>query len=135
MAPRDASQWMWAEACEMLDRAERLHRQFFRPGQEVRQGPTWEPPVDILETEREIGIFVALPGVEAQQIEVSVEGDTLRVAGSRPLPSFADRFVIHRLEIPHGRFERRIRLQSGRLELVRREARNGCVLLVFAKHP
>lgn len=135
MAPRDASQWMWAEACEMLDRAERLQRQFFRPGQVARQGPTWEPPIDIFETEREIGIFVALPGVEPQLIEVSVDGNTLRVAGSRQLPSFADSFAIHRLEIPHGRFERRIRLQSGRLELERREARNGCLLLVFSKHP
>jgi Molecular chaperone (small heat shock protein) len=126
---------MWAEACEMLDRAERLHRQFFRPGVEVRRGPSWEPPVDIVETEQQIGVFVALPGVEPQQIEVTVDGDVLRVAGTRQVPAFAESFVIHRLEIPHGRFERRIRLQAGRVELVRREACNGCLLLVFAKRP
>ncbi len=119
----------------MLDRAERLHRQFFRPGQVARRGPTWEPPVDIFETETEIGIVVALPGVEPKQIEVSVDGNVLRVAGTRPLPALVDSFVIHRLEIPYGRFERRIHLQSGRLELVRREASNGCLLLVFTKHP
>ncbi|MGA7610352.1 MAG: Hsp20/alpha crystallin family protein, partial [Xanthobacteraceae bacterium] len=42
--------WMWSEACDQLVRAERLHRQFFQP----RHSGTWEPPVDILETEREV---------------------------------------------------------------------------------
>lgn len=134
MSPRDASQWMWAEACEMLDRAERLHRQFFRPGEDAHRGPSWEPPIDIFETEHQLGIFVALPGVEPQHIEVTIDGDVLRVAGTRQVPAFAESFAIHRLEIPHGRFERRVRLQSGRLELVRREACNGCLLLVFTRH-
>lgn len=118
----------------MLDRAERLHRQFFRPGVEVRQGPTWEAPIDIFETENQLGIVVALPGVEPAHIEVAIEGDTLHVTGTRQLPAFAESYVIHRMEIPHGRFERRVRLQEGRLELVRREAGNGCLLLVFDKH-
>lgn len=135
MSSRDPSQWMWAEACEMLDRAERLHRQFFRPVVEARRGPTWEPPIDIFETDQQLGIVIALPGVEPKQIEVTIDGDLLRVAGSRQLPAFAESYVIHRIEIPHGRFERRIRLQAGRIELIRREARNGCLMLVFAKHP
>ncbi|NJO67820.1 MAG: Hsp20/alpha crystallin family protein [Rhodospirillales bacterium] len=126
---------MWAEACEMLDRAERLHRQFFRPGPEVQRGATWEPPIDIYETEHELAIIVALPGVDPSHIEVAVDGDMLRVLGTRQAPAFASGFVIHRLEIPYGRFERRIRLENGSLELTRREAVNGCLLLVFAKHP
>jgi len=49
--PRD---WMWSEACEMLARAERLHRELFRPTAAPAQLPAWEPPVDILETEFEV---------------------------------------------------------------------------------
>jgi hypothetical protein len=41
--------------------------------------------------------------------------------------------AIHRLEIPHGRFERRIGLMWDRLRLTRRELVNGCMLLVFDK--
>jgi HSP20 family molecular chaperone IbpA len=126
---------MWAEACEMLDRAERLQRQFFRPGEQRRRGPTWEPPVDILETDSEIAIIVALPGVEPRQIDVMLDGDTLIVTGARPLPAVPESYVIHRLEIPHGRFERRIRLHSGRLSLIRRELSNGCLSLMFTKQP
>ena len=46
--------WMWAEACEMLTRAERLHRQFFQPARGGAQTPTWEPPADVVETDREV---------------------------------------------------------------------------------
>ena len=48
MASRNPSSWMWAEACEMLERAQRLQRQFFQFGHAVEAQPRWEPPVDIV---------------------------------------------------------------------------------------
>ena len=133
MRTRDPTGWMWEEACEMLERAERMQRQFFQVRAEARRGPTWEPPVDIIETGRDLTIVVALPGVLAANIDVLIEGDMLVVRGARALPSLPDGAVIHRLEIPHGRFERRVVLQSGRLELARREITDGCLVLRFAK--
>lgn len=62
MSVRDPAAWMWAEACEMLDRADRLHRQFFRLGRETNRGASWEPPVDIFETATDLAVMVALPG-------------------------------------------------------------------------
>lgn len=117
----------------MMERAERLHRQFFQPGPSRVKGPTWEPPVDIFETENEVGILVALPGVEPSQVEVVIDGNALIVAGARAVSLPSNAAVVHRLEIPHGRFERRIELVSGRLELRRRELTNGCLLLIFGK--
>jgi HSP20 family molecular chaperone IbpA len=125
---------MWSEACEMLERAERMHRQFFQVRSEARRGPSWEPPVDILETGDGLNILVALPGVEARAIDVLIDGDTVVVRGNRPLPALAEGCVIHRLEIPHGHFERSIRLNGGGpLELTHRELLNGCLRLVFRK--
>jgi HSP20 family protein len=49
MARNVARDWMWSEACEILARAERMHRELFKLGTQAR-GPTWEPPVDILGT-------------------------------------------------------------------------------------
>ena len=43
----------------MLARVDRLHRDFFRPAGSAGQ-PVWEPPVDVLETAREVLVFVAL---------------------------------------------------------------------------
>jgi HSP20 family molecular chaperone IbpA len=124
---------MWAEACEMLDRADRLHRQFFQISTSQRRGPNWEPPVDLYETEEEIGILVALPGVEPANVQVVIEDGTLIVTGMRAMPAADRASVIRRLEIPHGRFERRIELPVGRYELRRRDLVNGCLLLTLRK--
>jgi HSP20 family protein len=127
-----SSGWMWSEACEMLARAERLHRELFRPA--LGSGvPTWEPPVDVLETEREVLVLVALPGVEPDEIETVIEGAHLVVTGHRVLPAELATAVIHRLELPQGRFERRVRLPGGHYGAVRRAAVHGCVLITLQK--
>jgi HSP20 family molecular chaperone IbpA len=126
---RDPKNQMWAEACAMLKQAERLHRQFFEPS---REGARWEPPVDVFETERELCIIAALPGVAPEAVRVEFEGQTLVIVGSRPLPGRARQANILRLEIPYGRFERRISL-TARLQLAERELRNGCLILTFVK--
>jgi HSP20 family molecular chaperone IbpA len=123
---------MWNEALAMIARAEHLHRQFFEPGISM-QAACWEPPVDIFETDRELWIVVALPGVEHDDLDVSTDAHVLRVAGQRRLPVAARTATIHRLEIPHGRFERRIRLPSARLVLGRSELANGCLVVNLTK--
>jgi len=73
MARDVARDWMWSEACEMLARAERMHRELFRPvGTQARQ-PEWEPPVDVLETEYEV-----LALVEAVRKSLGPDGKAMR---------------------------------------------------------
>ena len=124
---------MWSEACAMLLRAERLHRQVFRPTRPAELGPAWEPPVDILETDQEVLVFVGLPGVDADQVVTIIDDGDLFVAGTRQLPSVLRTAAIHRLELPQGRFERRIRLPAGRYQRVRRAMVDGCVLVTLEK--
>jgi HSP20 family protein len=123
---------MWSEACEMLARADRLHREFFRPGGAVRL-PVWEPPVDVLETERAVLVLVALPGVNPEGVETSIDGSDLVVSGDRALPAEMRTAVIHRLELPQGRFERRVRLPAGRYSAVHRAASDGCLVITLRK--
>jgi HSP20 family molecular chaperone IbpA len=129
---RDPKHQMWAEACALLKQAEQLHRQFFEPALEGARAARWEPPVDIFETERELCIIAALPGVAPDAVRVEIEGATLVIAGSRPLPTRGRNANIVRLEIPYGRFERRITL-SPRLRLAERELLHGCLVLTFSK--
>lgn len=133
MASRDIETLMWAQACEVLERAERLHRQFFQPGIGRARRPVWKPPVDIFENEREIQIVIALPGVEARRLEVVFHGDALVVAGERTLPPGAGGSAIRRMEIPQGRFERRVELPPGRYDIGQREFSNGCLYLSLHK--
>src|ERR1700730_8319157 len=102
-----ARDWMWSEACEMLARAERMHRELFRPAGTQARLPAWEPPVDILETEFEVLALVALPGVDADNAQAVIEDGDLVVTGTRVLPVELRTAIIHRLELPQGRFYRR----------------------------
>jgi HSP20 family molecular chaperone IbpA len=126
--------WMWSEACDMLARAERMHRELFRPAGRVgARAPSWEPPIDVIETERDVLVLVALPGVDPDRIEAILDGVDLVVAGSRVLPPELRTAIIHRLELPQGRFERRIRLPAGRYAAVRRTSVYGCILIALEK--
>lgn len=129
---RDPTALMWAEACELLARAEQLQRQFFFIGSR-EHCPAWEPPVDMVETEREIIVCVALPGVSGQQIEILFEADSLVISGERLLPSAMRAALIHRLEIPRGRFKRRVALPTEAVELKRRDLIDGCLVLTLGK--
>ena len=128
--PRD---WMWSEACEMLARAERMHRELFRPSSAPARLPAWEPPVDILETEFEVLVLVALPGVDPNDAQAVIEEGDLVIAGTRVLPEQLHTATIHRLELPQGRFERHVELPPGRYSNVRRTAADGCLVISLEK--
>src|SRR5262245_19541758 len=114
MSTSDPRRIMWNEALAMIARAEQLQRRFFEP---TGQPTCWEPPIDIFETADEYWIIAALPGVEADDLSLSVENAILRLAGQRRMPVAARTASVHRLEIPYGRFERSIRLPAQRLTL------------------
>lgn len=136
MSTRDRHSWMWADACELLSQAERLHRQFFQlGGSQQRLG--WEPPIDMIESERELLLVVALPGIEPSHVQLATEGNELLIEAVRPsaLPprsNFA--MTVHRLEIPYGQFARRVRLPPGTYELAEQIFRHGCLHLRLIKH-
>jgi HSP20 family protein len=128
-----ARDWMWSEAVEMLARAERMHRELFRPVGTRAQQPAWEPPVDILESDHEVLVLVALPGVDTDNAQAVIEEGDLVIAGTRTLPDELRTATIHRLELPQGRFYRRLRLPAGRYSAVRRSAAAGCLVITLQK--
>ena len=130
---RDPKDLMWAQACALLDKAERLQRQFFEPSKEGARTARWEPPIDIFETARELFIIAAMPGVPPEAVRVDMQGEVLIIVGHRPLPSKDRHANIVRLEIPYGHFERRIALRTNRLKLAGRELLIGCLVLTFTK--
>jgi HSP20 family molecular chaperone IbpA len=133
MPAKDPINWMLSDAIETLARAERLHQQFLKlqPLAGIRE-PSWEPPIDVLETDRELLILIALPGVDPNEVETLLEDRTLVVSGRRTLPVELRNARILRLELPQGRFERRIPLPSGRYTITRFAA-HGCIGLRLAK--
>jgi HSP20 family molecular chaperone IbpA len=127
----DPHEWMWSEALDMLARAERLRTQMFQP--QLRPLPAWEPPVDVIETDRHVLVLAALPGVEPDKVEAAIHGSDLVIAGHRVLPRELRTAVIHRMELPQGRFERRIPLPPGRYDGVTRSSVDGCLVVSLTK--
>jgi len=123
---------MWGEALSMLDRAQRLQRQFF-----THASVAWEPPVDIVETGDTLQMHVALPGVSADAITVALDPAGITISALRAFPCRTEGGQIHRLEIPYGRFERHIGLSLGDpyspLELAEKTLQDGILTLTFRR--
>ena len=132
MTRRISGPWMWGDAVDLLEQAERVPRQFFRlAGEGVRA--RWEPPVDVFADGDEILVEVALPGVPADRIELVCAPGELIVRGERRLPRRLASAAIQRLEIPHGHFERRLALPAGTWQLAGQELANGCLQLLLVR--
>jgi len=132
METKFPSYWMWSEAFEVLARAERMHRQFFQPSGSPAS-VAWEPPVDVLETERAVLVLIALPGVDFTEVKALITQGELLISGHRTYPAEMRTAIIHRLELPQGRFERRIRLPAGRYSAIHRSEFNGSLLITLQK--
>lgn len=132
MNTRDRHGWMWAEAYELLTQAERLHRQFFRLGR-AASTVAWEPPIDLFEDGAQLQLTVALPGVSPEQVALHVYDGGVSIEAIRPRSLRANTANVHRLEIPYGRFARRVNLPPGTYELQEQLFRNGCLNLRFLK--
>src|SRR5260370_17153098 len=102
MSTRDPVNWMLSEAIDTLARAERLRQQFFSLQSTAgSREPSWEPPIDVLETEREVLILVALPGVDPEQAVAVIEDAILIISGRRVLPAAPHTARLNPLQPPH----------------------------------
>jgi HSP20 family protein len=74
------------------------------------RGDSWQPDVDIFETEAALVVRVEIAGVRSQDLNVKVDGQTLRIAGIRLAPDGSQVRRLHQMEIASGPFERRLRI-------------------------
>ena len=125
---RSARDLMWSAALARLVRTDQLNREAFRPTQ-----AGWEPPIDVLETQAGLLVVIALPGVRRDDVEILLGKGDLLVRGIRHWPVQARPLVVHRVELPHGRFERRLPLPSGTYQLAEHDHTDGCVKLTLRR--
>jgi HSP20 family protein len=138
MAPHDWDFLIWHRANDLLQQAERIHRNFLQiaAGTHFRASNGWESPVNVVETDESLWVISALPGVATDRMDVRLEGRQLVIAGERPLPKCCDEGEIKIWEIPLGRFERRLRLVGGEEPLSVGEIsfQDGLLIIEIRKH-
>jgi HSP20 family protein len=99
----------------LQDEVNRLFRHSFLRG----AGPStdlakataaWAPSVDVYEREGKLFVEAELPGLEASDIDISLEDSVLTVKGERKFEGEVKEENYHRMERAYGYFERRVGL-------------------------
>jgi HSP20 family protein len=129
--PRRKS-WMWAEACALLDEAERRHRRFYELLAVPSPVPVWEPPANIFARGAELHVMVALPGARSEDVVAQVTPSGLLIEANVPPPAFEAGVEVVRLEIPYGRMRRRIELPPGTYTVLENRLDRGYLFLRLA---
>jgi len=87
-----------------------LFADFMRGGPLAADTGTF-PALNVIEEGDKILIHAQVPGVEAENIEISVQGNTLSVRGERGMEQIGD-VKYHRRERAAGNFQRAVRLPA-----------------------
>ena len=90
-----------------------FHQHFEQPFEET-QGTSgaWSPLVDVFEDSEGITLKVELPEVDANDVDIQLEGNALTLRGERKLENADKREGYHRVERSYGSFSRRFTLPS-----------------------
>ncbi len=95
-----------ASARNELDRVfESSFNSFFRPLGSLNR---WNPAVDVHQDNEQFTVYAELPGLKKEEIEISLNGDTLTIGGERKHEATADQGS--RTERYFGKFQRSLTL-------------------------
>ena len=114
----------------------RLFREAFSPqfAEAELSTRSWAPPVDIYETENDIVLKAELPGIEAKDVEVRVEDNTLYLKGERKFEKEVKEQNYHRVERSYGSFARSFSLPNSiNADKVKAEFKDGLLTLTMPK--
>lgn len=81
-------------------------------GQAGPFGAHWVPNTDVYETDNGLVIKVELAGMRSEHLEITVEGNRMRIAGNRPDGCRAAKCSFLVMEINYGPFESLLELPA-----------------------
>jgi HSP20 family protein len=74
------------------------------------RGDRWQPDIDVFETEAAIVVVAEIAGIRSEDLRVTIDGEELRISGTRRVPERSDLRRLLQMEIAAGPFERRLRI-------------------------
>src|SRR3954451_25259911 len=90
----------------------RIFQDYGRGSDELMTSGTFVPPVDIYEDAHNIVLNMEAPGVNQNDIEITLENNTLTVRGERKIEKEVKEENIHRVERRYGSFARSFSLPN-----------------------
>jgi HSP20 family protein len=118
----------------LREEMERVFERFFREPWTGERAWAWMPTVDVSETGDAITIRAELPGIDPNEIEVTVSGNVLTIAGRKEESTEEKKEDYYHCERHFGSFRRSIELPStADTEAITAEQRNGVLTLQVGK--
>ncbi len=103
----------WKPAHNLLNFDADLVNNFFRTSwMNEPAGSKWTPPVDIEENDNGYKFFVELPGIEKDDVKISLKDDILSIQGEKKSEKKEEKKNYHCYERRYGKFERSFRLNA-----------------------
>ncbi len=98
------------EAVTLREAMDRLFEDTFVPARrrESAAEPVYRLPLDAYVTPEEIVVLANMPGIKPENVEITLEGDTLTIQGERPIPLENVNYVMQ--ERPFGKFQRTLNI-------------------------
>jgi HSP20 family protein len=122
------------EMRSLQDEVNRLFASSFNRGDnEIARG-AWSPSVDIFENKDQIVLEAELPGMNADDVNISIENNVLTLHGERKFEKKDEGDNFHRVERSYGSFTRSFTLPpTVSSENANAEFENGLLRLTLAK--
>lgn len=122
------------DVAALQDEVERVFGQMSGRGRGASSAGAFSPALDVEETEEGFVLYVELPGVSADNVDVSLEENVLTVSGERSFYDQREAEGFRRIERHFGRFHRAVRLPD-RVDANRVEAsyRDGMLTISVPK--
>ena len=99
--------------CKVSSSVQFVKRSLVAAGREVSAKGHWVPNTDVYATEEGLVIKVELAGMRSDDLEITVEGNRLRICGQRPDGCRTAKCSFLVMEINYGPFESVIELPTG----------------------
>ena len=107
-----------------------------RGDREESMTATWSPLVDIFEDQDGITLKAELPEVDAKDVDIQLEGNTLTLRGERKLEKDDNRDGYHRIERTYGAFSRTFTLpEMVDVEHITAQSKDGVLRIHLPKKP
>ncbi|BAI81379.1 heat shock protein Hsp20 [Deferribacter desulfuricans SSM1] len=125
----------WDPLKDLISIQERINRMFDDTLATRKNSPQtdWIPPVDVLETEKDVVLIVEVPGMKEEDIDIQISDNILTIKGERKLPENAAENY-YRLERPYGKFVRSFQLpENVDVNKVKASLKDGILKISIAK--
>ena len=80
--------------------------------EEALTAPQFAPPIDVYEDDNKLSIKMDVPGIDAKDLEIRLDGNLLTVSGERKFESDEKKEHFRRMEREYGSFSRSLTLPA-----------------------